>query len=137
MEKTISTFHTKDDVRHDIKATRSLGHRRVPITLLGTKAGVGVPISWITDEAKKLQAAGETTMRFVVMIRKGKIGKRAALQSGMKFGLVLSPADYGLFIESTNRPATSAAQLTLSKAVLSAPGTVIGYTEDIPVELVP
>lgn len=133
----MSTFHTKDDVRHDIKATRSLGHRRVPITLLGTKAGVGVPISWITDEAKKLQAAGETTMRFVVMIRKGKIGKRAALQSGMKFGLVLSPADYGLFIESTNRPATSAAQLTLSKAVLSAPGTVIGYTEDIPVELVP
>jgi hypothetical protein len=131
------SFHTKEDVRQDILATKNLGHRRVPISLLGQKAGVGVSISWIVDEAKKLEAAGETKMRFVIMIRKGNIGKRTVLQSGMKFGLVLSPADYGLFIESTNRSATTEKNILVRHTAVAGTEAVIGYTEDIPVELVP
>lgn len=134
------SFHTKDEVRRDIDATRGLGHRRVPVTPLGRQAGVAMPISWIIDEAQRLRAAGETKMRFVVMIRKSSIGKRSISQSGMRFGLVLSPSDYGLFIQSTQGARGSTAggkRLLLSQPVSTDDDSVIGYTEDIPVEPVP
>jgi hypothetical protein len=55
----------------------------------------------------------------------------------MKFGLVLSPADYGLFIESTNRSATTEKNILVRHTAVAGTEAVIGYTEDIPVELVP
>lgn len=109
-KKTASMkFYPMKVIREDIRATRLLGPVTVTLSPLRQKTGVAVPLQWIVQEALELAARGRTHMRFMVMVPHKKIN----------YGAVVSPKDYGLFIESTNA------------------NQVIGFTEDIPPVKIP
>ncbi len=102
-KQTSMKFYSMGVIRDDIRATRLLGPVTVALSPLRQKTAVAVPLSWIVQEALELAARGKTHMRFMVIIPHKKIN----------YGAVVSPKDYGLFIESTK-------------------GVHVGFTEDIP-----